>query len=294
MRRTRVVLVTLMLWLQGGIDVAHAQQTDLSGLWSASMGNHEERPIRGDPGVDAGEYVGLPINEAARQHADAWVSAMHSLPEWQGRPHPVTYSMRAPRPDMRIAPIIDPGTQQTIAYTLVNLFGRADRIIWLDGRPHPSKYAEHLWQGFSTGEYLPDGTLKVTTTHIKYSFMHRNGLPLSQYAQMTEYFVRHGELLVLAIIVDDPPYLTEPLVRTSTFLLNPAQNIGTARPFEIFDEIPSLSRGQVPSNPLGFVDRRYADINGFPIESVRGGAHTMYPEYAETLKRLISEMPVRE
>ena len=27
---------------------------------------------------------------------------MHSLLEWQGRPHPVTYSMRAPRPDFRM------------------------------------------------------------------------------------------------------------------------------------------------------------------------------------------------
>ena len=195
-------------------------------MWSASRGNHEERPIRGDPGVEAGEYVGLPINEAARQHADAWVPAMHSLPEWQARPHPITYSMRAPAPNMRIAPVIDPTTQQTIAYTLEGLFGRADRVIWLDGRPHPSKYAEHLWQGFSTGEFLPDGTLKVTTTHIKYSFVHRNGLPFSPYAIMTEYFVRHGDRMMLAIFVDDPIYLDEPLLRTSTFLLNPAAEPG--------------------------------------------------------------------
>lgn len=294
MQRVTPVLVLTLLWLFGGTGTAVAQQVDLSGMWSAGSGNHEERPIRGDPGVEAGEYVGLPINEAARQHADTWVPAMHSLPEWQARPHPITYSMRAPAPNMRIAPILDPQTQQTIGYTLENLFGRADRIIWLDGRPHPSKYAEHLWQGFSTGEYQPGGTLKVTTTHIKYSFVHRNGLPLSPYAKMTEYFTRHRDLLVLAIIVDDPIYLDEPLVRTSTFALNPAQNIATARPFEVFEEIPSLDRGRVPSNPLGSIDRRYAEINHFPIEAARGGAHTMYPEYAKTLKQMMADMPQSE
>ena len=294
MQRVIPVLALTLLWLFGATGTAVAQRVDLSGMWSASRGNHEERPIRGDPGVEAGEYVGLPINEAARQHADAWVPAMHSLPEWQARPHPITYSMRAPAPNMRIAPVIDPTTQQTIAYTLEGLFGRADRVIWLDGRPHPSKYAEHLWQGFSTGEFLPDGTLKVTTTHIKYSFVHRNGLPFSPYAIMTEYFVRHGDRMMLAIFVDDPIYLDEPLLRTSTFLLNPPQNLGAARPFEVAEEIPALSRGQVPSNPLGFVDRRYAEINHLPLESVRGGAHTMYPEYVKTLEQMIKDMPQSE
>ena len=289
MRRTYSMLVVMLVCLLGGASLASAQWVDLTGFWSVGLGNHEERPIRGDPGVEAGEYVGIPMNEAARQHADAWVPAMHSLPEWQARPHPITYSMRAPGPNMRVAPVIDPDTQQTIAYTVEGMFGSANRVIWLDGRPHPSKYAEHLWQGFSTGEWLPDGTFKVTTTHIKYSFIHRNGLPLSPYATYTEYFMRHGDLLVGSLIIDDPIYLDEPLVRTSTWLVNPTQNIGTARPFEVFDEIPALDRGRVPANPLGFVDTRYAEINGLPLEAARGGAHTMYPEYAERLKQLMAD-----
>jgi hypothetical protein len=290
MRRIYSILVLLVACLLGVAPTASAQRVDLSGFWSVGLGNHEERPIRGDPGVEAGEYVGIPMNEAARQHADAWVPAMHSLPEWQARPHPITYSMRAPGPNMRVAPVIDPETQQTIAYTVEGMFGSANRVIWLDGRPHPSKFAEHLWQGFSTGEYLPDGTLKVTTSHIKYSFIHRNGLPLSAYTIYTEYYKRHGDLLVGSLIIDDPIYLDEPMVRTSTWLLNPTQNIGTVRPFEVFDEIPALSRGRVPANPMGFVDMRYAEINGLPLEAARGGAHTMYPEYAERLKQLMADM----
>jgi hypothetical protein len=288
MQRTVLVVVTCMALLAAAVSPAPAQQVDMSGLWSANLGNHEERPLRGDPGVEAGEYVGIPLNDAARQHADAWEPAMHSLIEWQARPHPVTYAMRAPQPNMRIAPIIDPATQQTIGYTVENLFGRADRVIWIDGRPHPSKYAEHLWQGFSTGQYQPDGSLKVTTTHIKYSFLHRNGIPLSPYAQMTEYYKRHGDYLLLMIVVDDPIYLAEPMVRTSTFKLDPQLVIPPARPFEVFDEIPSLERGRVPANPLGFVDTRYAEVNKLPLEAARGGAHTMYPEYALRLQQLMA------
>jgi hypothetical protein len=110
--------------------------------------------------------------------------------------------MRAPQPNFRLGTIIDPRTQQITAYTITNLFGRADRIIWMDGRPRPSTYAEHKWQGFSTGAWLPGGVLTVTTTHIKHSFMQRNGLPISPYALMTEFYSRHGEYLSLTIMVD--------------------------------------------------------------------------------------------
>lgn len=281
------LLLTCAVALGPGVPVASAQQIDLAGMWSASLGNHEELPIRGDPGVEVGEYVGIPLNEAARQKAESWTPTMHSLLEWQGRPHPVTYSMRAPRPDFRMGPIVDAKTEKLIGYTVTGLFGRADRTIWLDGRPHPSKYAEHLWQGFSTGEWVGGG-LRVTTTHIKYSFVHRNGIPLSPYAVMTEYYWRRGDFMTLAIIVEDPIYLTEPLVRTSTFRRDPNLTIPAALPFEISEELPSLQRGQVPAYPLGTKHTEYARNRNLPFEASQGGAHTMYPEYMVRLKELMS------
>jgi hypothetical protein len=267
------------------------QQVDLAGMWSGTLGNHEELPLRGDPGVEVGEYVGIPLNDAARQHAESWTPTMHSLLEWQGRPHPVTYSMRAPRPDFRMGPMVDPKTERLLAYTVTGLFGRADRTIWLDGRPHPSKYAEHKWQGFSTGEWV-GGALKVTTTHIKYSFVHRNGIPLSPYAVMTEYYWRRGDLLTLAIVVEDPAYLTEPLVRTSTFKWDPKLTIPAPQLFEVAEELPSLERGHVPAYPLGTKHEDYARRNHLPFEASQGGARTMYPEYAERLKELMKASPV--
>lgn len=282
--RTHVIGAALALILTA--TPARAQQVDLAGMWSATLGNHEELPLRGDPGVEVGEYVGVPLNDAARQHAESWTPTMHSLLEWQGRPHPVTYSMRAPRPDFRMGAVVDPKTERLVAYTITGLFGRADRTIWLDGRPHPSKYAEHLWQGFSTGEWT-DGGLKVTTTHIKYSFVHRNGIPLSPYAQMTEFYWRHGDFLTLAIIVEDPIYLTEPLVRTATFKRDPNLTIPPLQPFEIAEELPSLEKGQVPAYPLGTTHPEYAKRHNLPFEASQGGAQTMYPEYMQRLQALM-------
>ena len=286
MTTVRICLIVAVLTLACGTAPALAQQVDLAGMWSASLGNHEELPLRGDPGVEVGEYVGIPLNEGARQHAESWMPTMHSLLEWQGRPHPVTYAMRAPRPDFRIGTIVDPKTEQLIAYTITGLFGRADRTIWLDGRPHPSKYAEHQWQGFSTGEWT-NGGLKVTTTHIKYSFVHRNGIPLSPYAVMTEYYWRRGDLLILAIIVEDPVYLTEPLVRTSTFKRDPTLTIPAPTPFEVAEELPSLEKGQVPAYPLGTKHPEYSERHHLPFEASQGGAQTMYPEYAKRLEQLM-------
>src|SRR4026208_1532434 len=98
-----LIPVTLGLALVLGPAPASGQPIDLAGMWSASKGNFEELPLRGDPGVEVGEYVGIPLNEAARQHAESWTPTMHSLLEWQGRPHPVTYSMPPPRPHCRTA-----------------------------------------------------------------------------------------------------------------------------------------------------------------------------------------------
>jgi hypothetical protein len=286
MTRARAAFIVAVLAVACGATPAVAQQVDLAGMWSASLGNHEELPLRGDPGVEVGEYVGIPLNDAARQHAESWMPTIHSLLEWQGRPHPVTYSMRAPRPDFRMGPVVDPKTERLIAYTITGLFGRADRTIWLDGRPHPSKYAEHQWQGFSTGEWI-GGALKVTTTHIKYNFVHRNGIPLSPYTVMTEYYWRHGDLLSLAIVVEDPIYLTEPLVRTATFKRDPNLTIPAPTAFEVSEELPSLEKGDVPAYPLGTKHPEYSEKHHLPFEASQGGAQTMYPEYAKRLEQLM-------
>ena len=197
-----------------------AAMVDLAGSWA--MSNDEELLIRIDPGPELENYTGFPLNAAGRQKALTWNSTIQAVPEHQARPHPAQYSMRGPGPNFHMGEMIDPTSRQLIAYTITGLFENANRTIWLDGRPHPSEFAEHLWNGFSTGVW-EKGMLKVTTTHMKQAFLQRNGIPSSPYGVMTEYFIRHGDRLLVMSQVDDPIYLEEPMVRTSTFKWNPGQ-----------------------------------------------------------------------
>ena len=59
--------------------------------------------------------------------------------------------------------------------------------------------------------------LTVETTHIKMSFIQRNGVPHSDNATLTEHFIRHGDWLTVVSVVYDPAYLEEPLMRSSNW-----------------------------------------------------------------------------
>jgi hypothetical protein len=262
-----------------------AAQVDIAGEWARD--NHEDQPHRA-PGPELGDYTGLPVNAAARQKAESWDASILSQPEQQAKPHPAQYSMRGPAPNVRIQKIVDPESGQLIAYTIAGMFGRADRVIWMDGRKHPSAFAEHTWGGFSTGEWA-EGMLKVTTTHMKTSFIQRNGAPASYKSVMTEYYIRHGERMMLVSIIDDPVYLEEPFVRTSDFRYAPAQHVGTAIPFETVDELGDRPRGWVPSWPLGTKHHEFADRFSIPVDATIGGRDSLYPEYMKKIEEMKRE-----
>ena len=271
---------------QGPAAPAPPRMVDLAGSWA--MSNDEELLIRIDPGPELENFTGFPLNAAGRQKALAWNSTIQAVPEHQARPHPAQYSMRGPGPNFHMGEVIDPKSRQLVAYTVTGLFQNANRTIWLDGRPHPSQFAEHLWSGFSTGVW-ERGMLKVTTTHMKQAFLQRNGIPSSPYGVMTEFFIRHGDRLMLVSQVDDPIYLDEPMVRTSTFKWNPGQRENPIVQVEVAEELPDLKPGDVPHYPLGFRQTDYADSNGLPWAAALGGGATLYPEYAETLQRMTRE-----
>jgi hypothetical protein len=263
-------------------------QVDITGEWAARI--HEDQPHRA-PGAELGDYTGLPINAADRQRANDWDASILSLPEHMAQPHPGMYFMRGPGPNMRVNAVTDPVSQAVIAYTLEGVFGRDDRVIWMDGRPHPSEYAEHTWDGFSTGK-VEGNQLTVITTHMKYGVIQRNGVAASFNTVMTEHFIRHGDLLTLVTIDDDPVYLEEPFIRTSQWVrsanVNPA---GFA--FEVVDEIAGHSQGYVPHYPLGTKQDGYAEKHGFPFDATQGGKETIYPEYELKLKKMLADMPKR-
>jgi hypothetical protein len=157
----------------------------------------------------------------------------------------------------------------------------------MDGRPHPSKNAEHTWMGFSTGRW--DGeVLVVTTTHIKQMWHRRNGVPQSDQVTLTERIALHGPVMTHVTITEDPIYLTEPLVKTTNMLRNPRplppQQL--LYPCSSVVEIADQPRGAVPhyfpgANPFL---KEFADKQRLPDEATRGGASTMYPEFQVRLR----------
>jgi hypothetical protein len=261
-------------------------QIDISGEWAAR--GTEDQPHRG-PGAELGDYTGLPINAAARQKASVWDASILSLPERMAQPHPAMYFMRGPGPNMRITKRVDPVTLQLVAYTLEGVFGRNDRVIWMDGRPHPSPNAEHTWDGFSTGR-VEGSKLTITTTHMKWGVIQRNGVPASPKAVMTEHFIRHGDYLTLVTLVDDPVYLEEPFIRTSHWVESSGINPDARWLFEVVEET-DVPRGWVPHWPIGTRQDEFARRHGLPFEATQGGKETLYPEYVEKLKQMLANLP---
>jgi hypothetical protein len=158
----------------------------------------------------------------------------------------------------------------------------SERTIYMDGRPHPPEYANHTWQGFSTAVW-EGNMLTITTTHLKENYMRRNGVPRSDQATVTEHWMRHGDYLTVVTVIDDPVFLTEPLVRSDNWYLDPGQHIGIFG-CEHAPELPK-AEGAVPNHLPGtnpFL-REVSEWYGLPYEATRGGAETLYPEYRQKL-----------
>ena len=260
-------------------------RTDISGDWVPVI--NEDQPHRG-PGPELGDYTGLPLNDADRQKANSWDATILSQPERQAQAHPAQYWMRGPQPPLRILRILDPVTQTLLAYAIAGGFGRADRVVWMDGRPHPSDYSEHTWDGFSTGVW-DNSQLVVTTTHMKQGVIQRNGSATSPYGKMTEHWFRHGTYMTMFWSVDDPIFLEEPMVRTHTWTWNPNGNMAFGNPFESVDELGDKPLGWVPAFPLGTTHEEFAQAHNLPYKATLGGKESLYPEYMDKIKQFAKE-----
>ena len=268
-----------------GPPAAGPLRTDISGDWAVV--SNEDTPHRG-PGPELGDYTGLPLNDADRQKAEAWDATILSQPERQAQAHPAQYWMRGPMPPLRILKILDPVTQTQVAYAIAGGFGSADRTVWLDGRPHPSDYSEHTWDGFSTGVWV-EGQLVVTTTHMKQGVIQRNGAATSPYGVMTERWFRHNDIMSMFWSVDDPVFFEEPMVRTQTWRWNPNGNMAVGNPFESVDELGDKPLGWVPFFALGTMQTEFATVHNIPLKATLGGKESLYPEFQLKIAQYASE-----
>lgn len=268
-----LLLLTVLLAVPASAQTT-AYPNDISGTWQTLF--HEDNPERGT-GPALGEYQGIPINDDARARAMTWDASIQGLPEWRCRPHNPDYAMRSPQ-DAQIWAVWDDIRREVKEWHIALERTAHDRVIYMDGRPHPGPNAPHTWSGFSTGEWIGD-ILKITTTHLKEGYARRNGIAVSDQRTFTEYLMRRDNgYLSWVTIFNDPVYLTEPFIRSSEYKQDPYSRVDGAPCVESEEEtrigfVPHFLPGQNP-----YLDE-FAIEFGIPIEATRGGAETALPDY---------------
>ena len=183
---------------------------------------------------------------------------------------------------LRITKENDPISRELTA-DHIQFFRAPDRPLYMDGRPHPPEWAPHTWAGFSTARY-EGNTLVITTTHIKESYIRANTALFSEKATFTEYLMLDGDILTAVTYLDDPVYMEEPHIQSTSYHRNLHQELPffpcTVGVENVAEGFPHYVPGKNP-----YVEDA-AKKQGIPLEAIKGGAATMYPEYRERLKTL--------
>ena len=256
---------------------------DMSGYWTPAM--HEDALERG-AGPEIADYGGFPINEAGRLFALSYDASRVTLRHHQCDGYVMPYQIRAIG-NARAWEERDPHTQRLIAIHWYSQTFEGHRTIWMDGRPHPPAWAPHSWMGFSTGRIVGNA-LEIQTTHLKQGWLRRNGLPESDQATAVEFFVRHGDHLTHTVVITDPVYLEEPVVRTTDFFRQPVDHQAWLFACDDGEQILGRAPDQVPHHAFGgnpFV-REFGDKYKVPLAAYLGGAETMYPDYGRRINTL--------
>jgi len=284
-RRGMHARAPLILVVIAAVGAPAFAEMDFSGDWAPRFFEDQLERV---PGPEIGDYLGLPVNDAARMRADTWEGSLLTLPEWQCRPHGADYIWRGPS-NLRIWKEVDPASREIVAWH-AEWLRSVDRPVYMDGRPHPPDYAAHTWAGFSTGKYEGD-VLTTYITHLKESYIRRNGMARSEKATVVEHWIRHGDWLTVVTIVNDPVYLTEPFIRSTDYELDLHQHI-PPYPCDVVKEVerPKDSVPNILPGQNTFI-HEFTDRWGVPADAARGGAQTMYPEYRVKLKGAVGKRP---
>jgi hypothetical protein len=202
-----------------------AAPIDLTGTWVSVVTEDWRWRMMTPP---RGDYAAIPLSAEGRRVADLWDPQADESAglqcKWYGAPS----IMRVPgrlniswADDNTLQVQMDSGTQtRRLAFKA------------------PPAAGERTWQGVSDAIWeipegaqprtpkengrLRSGSLKVVTTHFRAGYLRRNGVPYSENARLTEYFVvteapNGDQWLVVTAVVDDPLYLNETFVTSSHF-----------------------------------------------------------------------------
>jgi hypothetical protein len=168
-----------------------------------------------------GDYASVPLNDEGRSVAGTWDPSKDGSCEAYG----AAASMRMPG---RLLITWENDTTLKIETDA----GQQTRTFHFDATRTPP--ARRTLQGFSVADFerppagrgaaqpLRWATLKVTTTNLRAGWLRKNGVPYSENAVVTEYLDRHsegdaGEWLTVTTMVEDPKYLTQPFIVSSSF-----------------------------------------------------------------------------
>lgn len=182
---------------------------DLTGYW-VSVVTEDWRFRMLTPGK--GEYAGIPINQAAKNAADAWQSSQDAAPGERCKAYGAGALMRVPG-RLRIT-WADANTLKIETDS-----GMQTRLLHFGKQPPAA--GSHTWQGQSEAAW-EDGALKVVTRQLRAGYLRANGVPYSEQAQLTEYWDTYkgnnaDQWLVITSLLADPVYLQEPYAFSPNF-----------------------------------------------------------------------------
>lgn len=196
-----------------------AAPIDLTGYWvSIVTEDWRYRMVTPAPG----DYQSVPMTPAAIKVAEAWDPAKDEAAGDECKSYGAPAILRVPehlhitwQDDQTLRMDTDAGKQ-------TRLFHFGD---W-----KPAQEDAHTLQGDSVAQWeiqreegrTANGSLKVTTSHLKAGYLRKNGVPYSENTSLAEDYdlvhERNGDtLMVVTIVVTNPIYLREPFIISSHF-----------------------------------------------------------------------------
>lgn len=275
-RLARWAIALLVVALVVSLPRPAAAQFEFAGSWNGVGSedfSNDSLPV---------DYIALPLTEEGRARALTYSESQLGMVEHQCEMWPPTY-LATGGFALIVTRELEPIKGQVVSYTIGAWSDRTPTTIWMDGRPHPSKYALHSRSGFTTGHW-EGNTLVTVTTHMKTGNLRKTGPAISDEAVMTTKYFRHGNVLTMLSVIEDPYYLSEPMVFTKSYTAAeaevPPQVLACISTYE------GTTPGDVPhyepdKNP--FVDEVSKKFN-LPREVVLGYPETLSPDYRQKMK----------
>ena len=227
---------------------------DFAGVWVAVITEDWRFRMVTAPKGDA---AGVPLNDAGQKAANAWDPQKDIAAGEQCRAFGAGGVMRMP---IRLRVSWQDDT--TLKFETDN--GQQERLFRFGASRSPA--AEPQWQGQSVASWETvaegqgiapagggggggrggganpaaqlTGSMKVVTTRMRPGYMRRNGVPYTGGAVLTEFFDRSDEAngdvwLIVTSSLDDPTYLTQPLMTSTHFKREPDGSKWNPRPCEV-------------------------------------------------------------